>query len=98
MSPSSRARKPQKPKNWQVLGTDTEPNVTAVTAVRPVPVMYTKVPPPAGPLAGATKVTVGIGTPVYVKRSFVEMALVPSGLTTVTSTVPVGPAGAKTCR
>ena len=37
----------------------TEPNLTAVAAVRLVPVMVTVVPPFTGPLAGDTAVTLG---------------------------------------
>ena len=38
------------------------PKSTAVTAVKPVPVMVTAVPPASGPAAGLTLVTVGVTT------------------------------------
>ena len=38
------------------------PNLTAVAPVKLLPVMTTEVPPAAGPLAGLTPVTVGVGT------------------------------------
>ena len=38
-----------------------EPNLTSLAAVRFVPVIVTAVPPAAGPLVGATFVTVGAG-------------------------------------
>ena len=44
------------------MDTDTAPvapNFTAVAPVKPEPVMVTVVPPPAGPLVGATRVTAG---------------------------------------
>jgi hypothetical protein len=37
----------------------TAPNLTDETALRPVPVMVTVVPPPVGPLFGLTPVTFG---------------------------------------
>ena len=37
------------------------PNVTVAPGRKPVPVIVTLVPPPWDPLAGTTKVTVGIG-------------------------------------
>ena len=66
------------------------PNMTVVTPVNPVPVIVTAVPPVAGPLAGEMLVTVGTGT--YVNVSSVTIALVPLGVVTRTSIVPV-PAG-----
>jgi hypothetical protein len=67
------------------------PNCTAVAPVNPVPVMVTEVPPATGPEAGATEVTVGAG--IQVNWSAAPVALVPPGVVTRTSTVPV-PAGA----
>ena len=64
------------------------PNFTAVTPVNPVPVIVTVVPLVAGPLVGEIPVMVG----AYVNWSAAEVALVPPGVVTVTSTVPV-PAG-----
>ena len=43
------------------LGAATDPNLTAVAAVKPVPVIVTLVAPEAGPLAGATAVTRATG-------------------------------------
>src|SRR5206468_9322272 len=63
-------------------------NFTAVAPAKPVPLIVTEVPPAAGPTLGSTLVTVG----PYVKRSASLIGLVPLGLVTVTSTVPV-PAG-----
>jgi hypothetical protein len=40
----------------------TPPKVTKVVVDSPVPVSETKVPPPVGPLAGETVVTVGTAT------------------------------------
>src|SRR4029077_7764113 len=62
-----------------------DPNLTAVTVAKLVPVMVTAVPP--GPLAGSTLVTVGRST--YVNWSAGLVALVPTPFVTVTSTVPV---------
>ena len=70
---------------------DTEPNLTAVTKVNPVPVIVTAVPPLAGPLVGAMPLTVGAAT--YVNWSAGVIALVPPGVMTLTSTVPAVPAG-----
>jgi hypothetical protein len=45
----------------------TEPNLTAVAPVKPVPVTVTEVPPAVGPEDGLTEVTVGVlggGPPV----------------------------------
>ena len=58
--------------------------------VSPVPVIVTEVPPACGPLFGLTPVTVGGG--LYVNWSALEVAVVPAGVVTVMSTVPV-PAG-----
>ena len=54
------------------------PNLTAVAAVKLVPVIVTGVPPAAGPLFGAKPVTVGAGGGglTYVNWSAVLMALV----------------------
>jgi hypothetical protein len=67
------------------------PNFTAVAPVRLVPVTVTDVPPPLVPVLGVTAVTVG--TPKNVKLSAALVAVVPDGVTTVTSTVPAGSAG-----
>ena len=37
----------------------TPPKLTVLSGVKPVPEMVTEVPPPRGPLEGATRVTVG---------------------------------------
>ena len=66
------------------------PNVTAVAPLKLVPVIVTDVPPVAGPEVGDIDVTVGTAT--YVNWSAAEVADVPPGVVTVTSTVPV-PAG-----
>jgi hypothetical protein len=66
------------------------PKSTIVEPVKPVPVMTTDVPPVAGPESGRRRFTVG---GVKVNWSSVVMALVPSGVVTVTSTVPTGSAG-----
>jgi hypothetical protein len=66
------------------------PNLTAVAPVKPDPVIDTLVPPPSGPLVGAMEVTVG--PEVYVKPSATDVAEVPFGVVTVTSTLPL-PAG-----
>ncbi|MGA8724369.1 MAG: hypothetical protein WB565_04965, partial [Acidimicrobiales bacterium] len=49
------------------------PKVTAVAAVKPVPVMVTEVPPAVGPEVGATELTVGTGA-IKVKWSAEEVA------------------------
>src|SRR5208283_830056 len=67
------------------------PNITAVAPVNPVPVIVTVVPPATGPAAGVIPVTTGTGS--YVNSSAGEVALVPPGVVTVTSTVPAEPAG-----
>jgi hypothetical protein len=65
---------------------DVPPNFTLDPAVKPVPVMVTTVPPPTGPIAGATPVTVGAATKVK------AAALVPVPPTVVTETATAGPA------
>jgi hypothetical protein len=65
----------------------TVPNVTAVTPLKPLPVMLTFVPPPSGPALGLTAVITGCGT--YVNRSPTLAGVVPSGVATETSTVAV---------
>jgi hypothetical protein len=66
------------------------PKVTAVTADKPIPVMVTTVPPVCGPERGFTPVTAAA---VKVNWSAVVATLVPSGVVTVTSTVPTGSSG-----
>ena len=63
------------------------PNLTAVAPVNTVPVTVTVVPPTNGPLVGVMLVTVGTDT--YVNLSAADVTLVPPGVVTVTSTVPV---------
>ena len=58
---SSNGKKPPLP---NTLVTVVDPKLTPVTPDRPVPVMKTAVRPAAGPLAGATAVTVGTGAGV----------------------------------
>ncbi len=70
-----------------------DPNETPVASVNPVPVIVTVVPPPDGPVAGDTEVTVGAAA-AYVYWSAATAALVPAGLVTVTLTVPSACAGA----
>jgi hypothetical protein len=53
--------------------------------------MVTVVPPAVGPLVGETEVTVGAATKV--NWSAALAAVVPPGVVTVTSTVPVDSAG-----
>lgn len=67
------------------------PNNTPDAPVNPVPVTVAVVPPVVGPRSGLTAVTVGGG--LYVYSSATEVALVPPGVVTVTSTVPISPAG-----
>lgn len=45
----------------------TDPKRTDVAPVRFVPVMVTTVPPAAVPVAGATRVTAGLATPVMLR-------------------------------
>jgi len=61
------------------------PKSTAVAPVKPAPVMVTWVPPVAGPELGTTLVTTG----TQAKRSAELVRLVPPGVVTVTSTVPL---------
>src|SRR6516165_4947709 len=68
------------------------PKSTAVAPVKPVPLIVTNVPPLWGPLVGTRPVTTGAVTAVNVNRSAGEVADVPPGAVTVTSTAPV-PAG-----
>ena len=70
-----------------------EPNFTAVTSERFVPVMVTFVPPATGPLVVDSLVTVGGGGGVYSNSSADEMMLVPLGVVTVTATIPAIPTG-----
>ena len=68
------------------------PKVTAVAAVKPVPVMVTEVPPAVGPALGATELTVGTGA-IKVKWSAEDVAEVPPVVVTVTSTTAAACAG-----
>ena len=68
------------------------PKSTAVGLDSSVPVIVTTVPPPAGPADGLMLETVG--PPTYAYWSAGLVALVPPAVVTVTSTVPVAPAGA----
>src|SRR5436309_356012 len=52
--------------------------------------MNTSVPPAIGPLTGPMNSITG----AYLNRSLVDVALVPPGVVTVTSTAPAGSAGA----
>jgi hypothetical protein len=61
------------------------PKVTEVAPIKSVPVIVTAVPPAIGPVGGATLVTVGSATYVYL---FVPVVLVPFGVVTITSKVP----------
>jgi hypothetical protein len=63
-------------------------NITAITPVKPVPVIVTLVPPPIGPTAGVIAVTVGFPK---VNRSDGVVADVPLAVVTVISTVAVEP-------
>jgi hypothetical protein len=69
----------------------TVPKSTSVAPVNPVPVIVTDVPPDVDPDLGLMPVTAGGAT--YVNWSADEVAEVPPGVTTVTSTVPAVPAG-----
>jgi hypothetical protein len=73
------------------FGAETVPNLIAVAPVKSVPVIVTAVPPAGRPAAGLTAVIVGASW--YVNWSSTEVELVPSGVVTVTSTVPRTPAG-----
>ena len=69
-----------------------EPNLNTVPLVpttKPMPLTVTMVPPAVGPLLGATEVMAGVN----LKRSFKVTALVPTGVVTVTCTVPSNSAG-----
>jgi hypothetical protein len=68
-----------------------EPKLTVVAPVKLVPAMVTEVPPPVDPVFGVTEETVGAAT--YVNWSAADVADVPTGVVTVTSTVPGDPAG-----
>ena len=66
------------------------PNLTTVAPVKLAPVIVTLVPPAGGPLLGEIVVTAGGGgTAPYVNRPAALVVLVPPGVVTVTSTVPV---------
>ena len=67
------------------------PNITLVTPVKSVPVRVTDVPPAVAPDGGERLVTAGGATKV--NWSAPEVALVPLGVITVTSTMPEEPAG-----
>ena len=62
------------------------PNLTALTAVKPVPVIVTEVNPTDRPATGLTAVTVGAA--MYVNWSEVLVALVAPAVVTVMSTGP----------
>lgn len=64
--------------------------VAPAPVANPLPVIFTDVPPVAGPLVGLTLVTVGVN----LKWSLVVVALVPALVVTVTSTTPAVSAGA----
>jgi hypothetical protein len=59
--------------------------------MKPVPVTTTVLPPAAGPIEGATLVTVGGDTYVYLSAP--EVALMPPTVVTVMSTLPAEPVG-----
>ena len=61
------------------------PNVTAATALKPVPVMTTLVPPPSGPAVGLIDETTGGA--MYVYLSLGDVPEVPPPVVTVMSTV-----------
>jgi hypothetical protein len=65
------------------------PKLTAVAPLKPVPVIVTEVPPVTGPYEGAMALTTGGGA--YV--NWVGLVALPPGVTTVTPTGPVLPAG-----
>ncbi len=77
----------------------TPPNVTPVAPVRFVPVIVTTVPPAIGPDVGLIDVTVGStgGAAVKVNVSPAEVAEVPAGVVTFTSTAPAACAGEVAC-
>ena len=66
------------------------PKLTAVTLIKPVPVMVTDVPPAVVPAAGLTDVITG-APKVYFEPA--DVAEVPAALTAVMSTVPAASAG-----
>ncbi len=70
------------------------PKPTAMASVKLVPVILTVVPPDVSPATGLTAVIVGAVS--YVNWSAAEVALVPTGVVTVTSTLPAAPPGAVT--
>src|SRR2546421_2532343 len=65
--------------------TSVVPNSTAVVPMKPAPRIITVVPPPTGPLVGDTSSKAGR----YRNWSTELVPLVPSGVVTVTSTVPL---------
>src|SRR5271166_1057540 len=69
----------------------TPPKETVLAPARSVPVIVTEVPPVTGPAFGLTPVTTG--TLYEVNWSALEVAEVPPGVVTVTSTVPADAAG-----
>jgi hypothetical protein len=71
-----------------VIDPDVLPNFTAVAPVKPDPVIVTDVPPAIGPEDGEMPVTVGPAA-VYVNLSADVFTEVPTGVVTVTSSVPV---------
>src|SRR5947209_1244248 len=72
------------------------PKLTPVAPVNPLPLTVTYVPPPRTPEDGLTAVTLGaLGSP-NVNLSPLPALDVPSGVVTVTSTVPAVPAGLAT--
>ncbi|GAB3278908.1 hypothetical protein GCM10027456_71080 [Kineosporia babensis] len=74
------------------LTTVFEPNLTAVTPMKLVPVITTGVPAVRGPAFGDRLVTVGAATKVY--SSADTGSDVPPSAVTLTSTVPPARAGA----
>ena len=69
----------------------TEPKLTALAPVNPVPVTVTVPAPPSGPAIGLTPLTVGAASAV--NRSTALVGLVPLKVVTVTSTVPAAALG-----
>jgi hypothetical protein len=76
------------------LGAGVLPNSTEVAPVKLVPVIATLVPPAVLPAFGLIELT--LGELSYVYSSAGEVAEVPRGVVTVTSTVPDAPAGLET--
>src|ERR1700693_3655403 len=72
------------------------PKWTPDAAENPVPTMVTPVPPTAEPELGASARTTGVPGVVNVNLSAMLVALVPAGLTTVTSTGPAAAGGLTT--